>query len=34
MWQGSGKDFPVVIDDLIDLAIQRHADKKKNRTSK
>ena len=34
MWQGSGKSFPDVIDELVDLAIQRHEDKKKNRTSK
>ena len=34
MWQGSGKGFTQVIDELIDLAIQRHADKKNNRTSK
>jgi D-alanine-D-alanine ligase len=34
MWGGSGKSFPVVIDELIRLAIERHQDKKKNRTSK
>ena len=34
MWQGSGKDFSTVIDELVDLAIERHEDKKKNRTSK
>ena len=34
MWQGSGREFTQVIDDLIDLAIQRHDDKKRNRTSK
>lgn len=34
MWAGSGKPFPQVIDELIELAISRHEDKKKNRTSK
>ena len=34
MWQGSGKEFGQVIDELIELAIERHEDKKKNRTSK
>lgn len=34
MWAGSGKPFPKVIDELIDLAIQRHKDKKRNKTSK
>ena len=34
MWAGSGKSFPQVIDELIQLAIQRHEDKKKNKTSK
>ncbi|MFL6375821.1 MAG: D-alanine--D-alanine ligase family protein [Pyrinomonadaceae bacterium] len=34
MWQGSGKEFSQVIDELIDLALERHEDKKKNRTSK
>jgi D-alanine-D-alanine ligase len=34
MWQGSGKEFSQVIDELVDLAIGRHEDKKKNRTSK
>ncbi|HEV7698767.1 MAG TPA: D-alanine--D-alanine ligase family protein [Pyrinomonadaceae bacterium] len=34
MWAGSGKGFPDVIDELIRLAIERHQDKKKNRTSK
>lgn len=34
MWAGSGKPFPQVIDELIDLAIARYQDKKKNKTSK
>jgi D-alanine-D-alanine ligase len=33
MWAGSGLDFPQVIDELINLAIERHADKSKNKTS-
>jgi len=33
MWAGSGKAFPVVIDELISLALQRHADRKRNKTS-
>ncbi len=34
MWQGSGRSFPSIIDELIDLAIERHQDKLQNRTSK
>ncbi|MBP7416528.1 MAG: D-alanine--D-alanine ligase [Pyrinomonadaceae bacterium] len=34
MWAGTGKPFPQVIDELIQLAIERHEDKKKNKTSK
>ncbi|HEY2847351.1 MAG TPA: D-alanine--D-alanine ligase family protein [Pyrinomonadaceae bacterium] len=34
MWQGSGKEFSQVIDELIELAIQRHEDKKMNRTDR
>lgn len=34
MWAGTGKPFPQVIDELIELAIARHGDKKKNKTSK
>ena len=34
MWAGTGKAFPQVIDELIQLAIARHEDKKKNKTSK
>lgn len=33
MWAGSGKPFTQVIDKLIDLAFERHADKKRNKTS-
>lgn len=33
MWAGTGKDFPEVIDDLIRLAIERHADRARNKTS-
>lgn len=34
MWAGSGKPFSGVIDELLDLALERHEDKKRNRTSK
>jgi len=34
MWAGTGKTFPQVIDELIQLAIERHEDKKRNKTSK
>lgn len=34
MWAGSGKPFPQVIDELIELAIARHADKLRNKTSR
>ena len=33
MWAGSGLDFPQVIDKLITLALERHADKARNKTS-
>ena len=33
MWAGSGKAFPSVIDELIALALERHADRKRNKTS-
>ncbi len=33
MWEGSGKSFAEVIDTLIVLAIERHADRVRNRTS-
>jgi D-alanine-D-alanine ligase len=34
MWEGTGKPFPRVLDELVELAIQRHADKKRNRTDR
>lgn len=34
MWAGSGRPFPRVIADLIDLGIARHQDKLRNRTSR
>jgi len=34
MWAGSGKAFPDVINELIALAHQRHADRKRNKTSR
>jgi len=33
MWAGTGKAFPEVINELIRLAIERHQDKKRNKTS-
>ncbi len=33
MWEGSGMSFPEVIDELIRLAIERHDDKARNKTS-
>ena len=33
MWEGTGKPFTQVINDLIQLAIERHKDKKRNKTS-
>ena len=33
MWAGTGLAFPQVIDELISLAIERHADKSRNKTS-
>ena len=33
MWAGTGKAFPQVIDELIRLALDRHEDKKRNKTS-
>ena len=32
MWAGSGKEFSTVIDELVELAMKRHADKSKNKT--
>ena len=34
MWAGSGKEFSAVIDELVQLAIARHGDKKRNRTDR
>jgi D-alanine-D-alanine ligase len=33
MWAGSGVEFPAVIDELIRLALERHHDKSRNKTS-
>jgi D-alanine-D-alanine ligase len=33
MWEATGKSFPQVIDTLIELAIERHTDKARNKTS-
>jgi D-alanine-D-alanine ligase len=33
MWAGTGKPFTQVIDELVQLAIARHADKFRNKTS-
>lgn len=33
MWAGTGKSFTAVIDDLIQLAIERHRDRSRNKTS-
>jgi D-alanine-D-alanine ligase len=33
MWAGTGKDFSRVIDELVELAFARHADKIRNKTS-
>ncbi len=33
MWKGSGLEFPQVIDTLVTLAIERHQDKSRNKTS-
>jgi D-alanine-D-alanine ligase len=34
MWAASGLEYPKLIDRLIELALERHADKKKNRYSR
>jgi len=31
MWAGTGLEFPEVIDRLVKLAIERHADRAKNK---
>jgi D-alanine-D-alanine ligase len=33
MWEGSGKPFREVIDKLVELAFERYADRKRNKTS-
>ena len=33
MWAGTGLDFPQLIDELVKLAFDRHADKSRNKTS-
>jgi D-alanine-D-alanine ligase len=32
MWAGTGKPFTTVIDELIELAFERHADRSRNKT--
>ena len=34
MWAGTGKPFRQVLDELVDLALARHADKMKNKTAR
>jgi D-alanine-D-alanine ligase len=34
MWAGSGLKFPEIIDELIKLAIDRHKDRSRNKTSR
>jgi len=34
MWDGTGKSFPKVIDELVELAFERHKDRSRNRTSR
>ena len=34
MWEGTGRPFSQVIDELIDLAIERHRDKSRNQTTR
>jgi D-alanine-D-alanine ligase len=33
LWQASGQDYPVLVDRLIALAVERHADKQSHRVS-
>lgn len=33
MWAGTGRSFPEVVDNLIELAIERHKDRSRNKTS-
>jgi D-alanine-D-alanine ligase len=32
MWEGSGLEFSKVVDELVELAIERHADRARNQT--
>lgn len=34
MWEGTGKPFPQVLDELVELALARHKDKMKNKTAR
>jgi D-alanine-D-alanine ligase len=34
LWAASGLEYPALIDRLIQLALERHAEKKKNRYSR
>jgi len=34
MWEGTGMSFAAVIDELVRLAVERHQDKKRNKTSR
>jgi D-alanine-D-alanine ligase len=34
MWAASGLEYPKLIDRLIELALERHVEKKKNRYSR
>lgn len=34
MWEGTGKSFSAVIDELVQLAVDRHADRVRNKTSR
>jgi D-alanine-D-alanine ligase len=33
MWAGTGLEFTQVIDELVNLALERHADKSRNKTN-
>jgi D-alanine-D-alanine ligase len=33
MWEASGVSYPMLVDRLIQLALERHADKQRLRTS-
>jgi D-alanine-D-alanine ligase len=34
MWEGSGKPFSKVLDELVELAYERHRDRARNRTTR